>query len=37
MRAYAGTVKRQVREDIMKVSGIKQNAYDKLCDRITVQ
>lgn len=24
-------------EDIMKVSGIKQNAYDKLCDHITVQ
>lgn len=27
----------QTKEDIMKVSGIKQNAYDKLCDRITVQ
>lgn len=27
----------QTREDIMKVSGIKQNAYDKLCDKITVQ
>ena len=25
------------KEDIMKVSGIKQNAYDKLCDKITVQ
>ena len=27
----------QTKEDIMKVSGIKQNAYDKLCDKITVQ
>ena len=27
----------QAKEDIMKVSGIKQNAYDKLCDKITVQ
>lgn len=27
----------QKKEDIMKVSGIKQNAYDKLCDKITVQ
>ncbi len=27
----------QKKEDIMKVSGIKQNAYDKLCDRITVE
>ena len=27
----------QTPEDIMKVSGIKQNAYDKLCDKITVQ
>ena len=27
----------QTKEDIMKVSGIKQNAYDKLCDRIAVQ
>ena len=27
----------QTKEDIMKGSGIKQNAYDKLCDRITVQ
>ena len=27
----------QPKEDIMKVSGIKQNAYDKLCDKITVQ
>ena len=27
----------QNKEDIMKVSGIKQNAYDKLCDHITVQ
>lgn len=27
----------QTKEDIMKVSGIKQNAYDKLCDHITVQ
>lgn len=27
----------QSKEDIMKVSGIKQNAYDKLCDKITVQ
>lgn len=27
----------QTKEDIMKVSGIKQNAYDKLYDRITVQ
>ena len=26
----------QTKEDIMKVSGIKQNAYDKLCDKITV-
>lgn len=25
------------KEDIMKVSGIKQNAYGKICDRITVQ
>ena len=25
------------KEDIMQVSGIKQNAYDRLCDRITVQ
>ena len=25
------------KEDIMKVSGIKQNAYDRLCDKITVQ
>lgn len=24
------------KEDIMQVSGIKQNAYDRLCDRITV-
>ena len=24
-------------KDIMKVSGIKQNAYDKLCDKITVK
>ena len=27
----------QTKEDIMKVSGIKQNAYDKICDHITVQ
>ena len=27
----------QTKEDIMKVSGIKQNAYDRLCDKITVQ
>ena len=27
----------QTKEEIMKVSGIKQNAYDKLCDKITVQ
>ena len=27
----------QTKEDIMKVPGIKQNAYDKLCDKITVQ
>ena len=27
----------QTKEDIMKVSGIKQNAYDKLSDKITVQ
>lgn len=27
----------QTIEDIMKVSGIKQNAYDKLCDKITVK
>lgn len=27
----------QTKEDIMKVSGIKQNAYDKLCDKITVK
>lgn len=27
----------QMKEDIMKVSGIKQNAYDRLCDKITVQ
>ena len=27
----------QTKEDIMKVCGIKQNAYDKLCDKITVQ
>lgn len=27
----------QAKEDIMKVSGIKQNAYDKVCDKITVQ
>ena len=27
----------QAKEDIMKVSGIKQNAYDRLCDKITVQ
>lgn len=26
----------RTKEDIMKVSGIKQNAYDRLCDRITV-
>lgn len=25
------------KEDIMKVAGIKQNAYDKLCDKITVK
>ena len=41
MRAYAGTVKRKVRDREVKerwqVSGIKQNAYDKLCDKITVQ
>ena len=27
----------QTKEDIMKVSGIKQNAYDRLFDKITVQ